>query len=109
MILAHLPDAENRHLSDQADLESSWGEEHSRIAIEDRIRQTRLSGYAVNPGLVVEGSGGLAAAVFDELGRPQWALSLPGVQTRLGGERSTQLGERLTREAHALTRRMARR
>ena len=36
------------------------------------------------PGLIVEGSYGLGAAVFTREGHPQWALSLTGVEFRFG-------------------------
>ncbi|MGK2855418.1 MAG: IclR family transcriptional regulator, partial [Microbacteriaceae bacterium] len=54
--LAHLPDTESQDYLSHAALENDWGATHSRAAIEDRIRQTRIDGYALNPGLLVEGS-----------------------------------------------------
>ncbi|MBX7431314.1 IclR family transcriptional regulator [Mycobacterium sp. Y57] len=105
-ILAHMPDADcERHLSD-SDLEKSWGSTHSRSAIENRISQTRIDGYSVNPGLIVEGSWGIGAAVFDALNQPQWALSLTGVESRFAGERTDQLGQALLHAAHMLTQRL---
>lgn len=109
VMLAHLSDAESREYLDRTDLEAAWGSTHSRAAIEGRIQHTRISGYAVNPGLVVEGSWGVGAAVFNELGQPQWALSLTGVEARIGRDRTELLGETLLRAAHALTQRLQRR
>ena len=108
VMLAHLSDAEGQEYLGRADLEGAWGAAHSRAAIEDRIQQTRISGYAVNPGLVVEGSWGIGAAVFNALGQPQWALSLTGVEARFDGARTRLLGETLLRAAHALTQRLQR-
>jgi DNA-binding IclR family transcriptional regulator len=108
VVLAHLPDTESQRYLDRTDLENDWGTTHSRAAIEDRIRQTRIDGYALNPGLLVEGSWGIGAAVFDALGQPQWALSLTGVQSRMSGERTALLGETLLRTAHELTQRLTR-
>ncbi|MCF8608652.1 hypothetical protein L5G28_00525 [Gordonia sp. HY285] len=39
-------------------------------------------------------------------GRPEWALSLNGVQTRFSATRRPQLGEALLRVAHDLTKRV---
>ncbi|GAC1410883.1 MAG: IclR family transcriptional regulator [Mycobacterium sp.] len=108
VILAHLSDAESQEYLDRADLEGEWGSTHSRGAIEGRIQQTRISGYAVNPGLVVEGSWGIGAAVFNALGQPQWAVSLTGVEARIARDRTEMLGETLLRAAHALTQRLQR-
>jgi DNA-binding IclR family transcriptional regulator len=90
-------------------LEHDWGPAHARAEIEQRITRTQIDGYCTNPGLLVEGSWGIGAAVFDSLGRPSWALSLTGVQARFDDERQRKLGETLLRAAHALTQRLAKR
>ena len=64
-VLAHLPDREVDDYLDGVDLVPEWGADHSETAIRHRIELTRSSGYAVNPALLVEGSWGLGAAVFD--------------------------------------------
>ena len=66
--------------------------------------ETRERGFAVNPGLLVEGSWGMGAAVFDRDGCPQWALSLTGIEQRFGDVRRRELGELLLRAAHDLSR-----
>jgi DNA-binding IclR family transcriptional regulator len=71
-----------------------------------RIELTRTTGYAVNPALIVEGSWGIGAAVFDPNGRPGWALSLTGVETRFRPERHHELGTLLLEEAHLLSGRL---
>jgi DNA-binding IclR family transcriptional regulator len=108
VVLAHLPDGETQEYLHRAALEKDWGPAHSRAAVEERLLQTRIDGYSLNPGLLVEGSWGVGAAVFDALGQPQWALSLTGVQARMAGERTAQLGETLLRTAHELTLRLKR-
>jgi DNA-binding IclR family transcriptional regulator len=108
VMLAHLSETESRDYLDRADLQQAWGSTHSRAAIERRIQQTRINGYAVNPGLVVEGSWGIGAAVFNALGQPQWALSVTGVQARIANDRTPLLGETLLRAAHVLTQRLER-
>jgi DNA-binding IclR family transcriptional regulator len=108
VVLAHLPDGEIQEYLRRAALEKEWGAAHSRAAIEERLGRTRIDGYSLNPGLLVEGSWGIGAAVFDALGRPQWALSLTGVQARMAGDRTAQLGGTLLRTAHELTLRLKR-
>ena len=60
----------------------------------------------MNPALIVEGSWGMGAAVFDSSGLPAWALSLTGVETRFKPERHHELGTLLLEQAHALTGRL---
>jgi DNA-binding IclR family transcriptional regulator len=87
-----------------ADLETRWGASHDSPSVRARINQTRETGYAVNPGLIVEGSWGMGAAVFDSDGEPLWALSLNGVESRFRPERQEELGRLLVEHAHALSR-----
>jgi DNA-binding IclR family transcriptional regulator len=104
VILALLPDREIDDYLARADLTPGWGPEHSAAALRERIARTREDGYAVNPGLIVEGSWGMAAAVFDASGSPEWALTLTGIESRFRPERQAELGRILLTEAHALTR-----
>ncbi len=104
-ILGHLPVTEADEYLAATDLTVRWGAAHSRQALRSRVAATRAGGYAVNPGLVVEGSWGLAAAVFDSAGRPRAALSLTGVRSRFTDERIPALGRMLLDRAHALSRR----
>lgn len=85
-------------------LETRWGASHDSSSLRARIGQTRETGYAVNPGLIVEGSWGMGAAVFDGGGEPLWALSLNGVESRFRPERQEELGHLLVEHAHALSR-----
>ncbi|MCX4407062.1 hypothetical protein ACFV8Z_46635 [Streptomyces sp. NPDC059837] len=52
------------------ELVGQWGQAHAPDPVRERIRQTRIDDYAVNPGLVVEGSRGMGAAVFAHAGQP---------------------------------------
>jgi len=105
-ILAHMADVEvDRYLS-RANLTAAWGRAHSRRALRERIAETRSNGYATNPGLLVEGSWGMGAAVFAPDGSPAWALSLTGVETRFGNARRPELGRLLLDVAHVLSRRI---
>ncbi|MEV0087193.1 IclR family transcriptional regulator [Saccharopolyspora sp. NPDC050642] len=104
VLLSFFGDAEIEAYLERTDLTGRWGEKHSPEAVRTRIARTRRDGYAVNPGLVVEGSWGMAAAVFDRAGQPAWALTLTGIETRFRPERQPELGALLLHEAHALTR-----
>lgn len=106
-ILAHLPEAEAERYLDRLDLVPDWGDDHESEALRSRVRSTRETGYAVNPGLIVEGSWGMGAAVFNALGEPAWALSLTGIESRFTPARQRLLGVLLPREAHRLTRQIA--
>ncbi len=83
-----------------------FGESHSRENVWQRIRDTREQGYAVNPGLLVEGSWGMGAAIFDAADRPAWALSLTGIDSRFKPERQAELGQLLVEQAHVVTRKL---
>jgi DNA-binding IclR family transcriptional regulator len=103
VILSHLPDRDVDDYFARARLDSAWGASHSEKSIRARIDSTRTTGYAVNPALIVEGSWGIAAAVFDRDGRPAWALSLTGVETRFKPQRLPELGALLLEHAHLLS------
>lgn len=107
VILSHLPDREIDEYLARSDVTGEWGPQHSREKIAERIAETRLNGYTVNPELLVEGSWGMGAAVFDTQGSPAWALSITGVESRFREERRRELGDFLLREAHRLTQLLA--
>ncbi len=104
VILAHLAPHDVADYLDRVDLTEEWGERHARDAVTERLVRTRETGYSLNPGLLVEGSWGMGAAVFDDRDEPAWALSVTGVESRFGVDRRSHLGELLLREAHRLTR-----
>jgi DNA-binding IclR family transcriptional regulator len=110
-ILALLPleDAEVYVRSRGAELAAAYGAPHESEPLTRRVAATRKRGYSVNPGLVVPGSWGIGAVVFDRTGSPAWALSLTGVESRFNGDRTAQLGALLLEAAHTLTQRIARR
>jgi DNA-binding IclR family transcriptional regulator len=105
-ILSHLPDREVDAYFSRVQPETGWGPAHSEESIRARIASARHTGYAVNPALIVEGSWGMGAAVFDRSGRPAWALSLTGVETRFKPERHHELGTLLLEQAHVLSGRL---
>ncbi len=95
------------YLERHPELPERWGAAHGERRLRTRLDETKSRGYAVNPGLIVEGSYGLGAAVFDRQGYPQWALSLTGVEFRFGPDRLPELGRILLAHAHQLTTRVA--
>jgi DNA-binding IclR family transcriptional regulator len=107
-ILAFLPPHDvDAYLDRHPELPDAWGAAHGEKRLRARLRQTQERGFAVNPGLIVEGSWGMGAAVFDRSGEPQWALSLTGVEFRFGPDRVAELGRTLLSHAHQLTTRIA--
>jgi DNA-binding IclR family transcriptional regulator len=106
-ILSFLPSGEtDAYLGRHPEIAARWGDVHDAAALRRRITETRDRGYAVNPGLIVPGSWGLGAAVFDHAGRPAWALSLTGVEFRFSPDRLPELGRLLLAHAHQLTTRV---
>lgn len=103
VILAHLPDREVDAYLGATNLVPEWGERHSVEELRRRVDATRTTGFAVNPALLVEGSWGIGAAVFDRAENPAWALSLTGVETRFREDRRRALGALLLESAHRLT------
>ena len=102
-ILSHLSNREVDEFFEHAHPELAWGPEHAEPAIRARVECTRRTGYAVNPALIVHGSWGIGAAVFDRTGQPAWALSITGVETRFKPERHAELGTLLLEHAHQLS------
>ncbi|MDH6237767.1 IclR family transcriptional regulator [Cryobacterium sp. CG_9.6] len=108
-ILAYLPTDEVDRLLVQDDaFRERWGEQHSPAAIRVHLEQTRATGYALNPELILEGSWGMGAAIFDHVGRPTWALSLTGIEPRFRAGRQPYLGQMLLDEAHKITQKLQR-
>lgn len=106
-ILAFLPAKEQEELLELGrPATQSYGEPHSDEPLRRRLEQTRERGYAVNPGLILEGSWGMGAAVFDHQGRPAYALSLTGIEPRFRPDRQPFLGGLLLEEAHRITGRL---
>ncbi|TFC82192.1 IclR family transcriptional regulator [Cryobacterium cheniae] len=103
-ILAYLPEPEIEQLLVQdAAFVERWGENHSPQAIRANLEQIRITGYSVNPGLILEGSWGMGAAIFDRSGQPGWALSLTGIERRFTPDRREMLGQLLLEEASRIT------
>ncbi|MDO5745641.1 MAG: IclR family transcriptional regulator [Micrococcaceae bacterium] len=105
-ILSFLPEKTMERYVAGHDLASGHGSGHGQGLLRQRIAETRERGWAVNPGLVVEGSWGMGAAVFDTAGQPAWALSLTGIESRFSPERRPELGRLLLHHAHELSKQL---
>ncbi|KHL18659.1 DNA-binding IclR family transcriptional regulator [Mumia flava] len=103
VILAFLPAEEADAYLATARLEDTYGPAHAAEPLRARLADARRLGYAVNPGLIVEGSWGMGAAVFDAADRPTGALSLTGVEHRFAAQRRPELGRLLLDAAHRLS------
>ena len=102
-ILAYLPESETTEYLDRRGLEAEYGPGSSTARVREHIAQTRTTGWALNPGLILEGSWGMGAAIFDRRGLPAWALSITGVEARFTADRRARLGYLLLEHAHAIT------
>lgn len=106
-ILAFLTQREVDDYLGRSDLTATYGDTHRADDVRARLHETHTLGYATNPGLLVEGSWGMGAAVFDAHERPGWALSLTGIEHRFSDDRRPELGALLMRAAHELGRLVA--
>ena len=103
-VLAFMHEREVDRYFATTDLTERFGPRHSTEQVRQRLNQVRSTGWAVNPGLVVEGSWGMAAAVFGATSEPLGALTITGIEARLGPTRQKELGPLLLKEAHSLGR-----
>lgn len=102
-IMAFLPEKEiDRLLASQAHL-MKFGPAHAAGEVRSKLEVTRRTGYSLNPGLILEGSWGMGAAVFDGNNAPAWALSLTGIEQRFRPDRQEYLGKLLLEESHKIT------
>lgn len=107
-ILAHLGEFEQEEHLGRLDLsDGRWGTSQSIDAIRESITAARTRGYVVNPGRIVEGSWGMAAAIFDRGNRPMWAFTITGIESRFQPDRQRELGRLLLLEAHRVSKRLA--
>jgi DNA-binding IclR family transcriptional regulator len=103
-ILAALEDAEiNSTLEANRELIARRYPKYSVRLLKEHVAQTRKTGYAINRGLLLAGSWGIAAAVRDIGGTPYAALSITAVEDRLRGKRQAKWGRLLVQEAERLT------
>ena len=103
-IMAFLPEAEPAELFRYCAAHAgTLASGHRADTLREILARTRHAGLSVIPGLVLEGSWGMGAAVFDRSGHPAWALSLTGIEPRFKPVRQAELGALLMAEAHRIT------
>lgn len=102
-VLAFLPDREIDQFLATHDLTETYGQTHAEPEIRRRLEKTRQCGWSLNAGHIVPGSWGMAATVFGPGERPVGALTLTGIETRMGAERQPALGALLLKSAHTLS------
>lgn len=102
-VLSFLPEKAIESYVAGRDLAEGHGAGHGQDPLKRRIAETRERGWAINPGLIVEGSWGMGAAVFDAADRPAWALSLTGIESRFTPEHREEMGRLLMHHAHELS------
>lgn len=102
-ILAFMPQRQVEDYLAEHNLTPEHSVAHSPASIRERIADGRQKGYVTNPGLIVEGSWGIAAPVFDVTGFPAGALSLTGIEPRFKQPRRDELGKLLMHHAHDLS------
>jgi DNA-binding IclR family transcriptional regulator len=103
-ILAFLPEGQKDNLLDRWDEHAGeFAAGHTEARVRRQLEETKLRGYSVNPGLVLEGSWGMGAAVFDGRGNAVGAVSLTGIEPRFRPERQPFLGRLLMEEAHRIS------
>ncbi|MEA5454737.1 IclR family transcriptional regulator [Sinomonas sp. JGH33] len=106
-IMAFLPDEEqDAFLSRWDEHAGEFASGHTEPIVRKQLAETRLQGYSLNPGLVLEGSWGMGAAVFDRNGSPVGAVSITGIEPRFRPERQEFLGRLLLEEAHRISARL---
>ncbi len=106
-ILAALDDEQVENIiSANADMISSQYAHYSPALLRAIVDQTRRSGYAINRGMLIQGSWGIAVAVIGVDGRPACALSIAAIETRLDEVRRPELVKLLKVEAALLEKRI---
>lgn len=75
--------------------------------IRELIAETRQNGYAVNHGLVFEGSWGVGVVIRDPQGNPVAALSIAAIKNRMSSARQANLAAAMKDEAHLIETRIA--
>lgn len=103
-ILAFLPDDQQEAILGRWEQHAGeFAAGHTEAIVRRQLEETKLRGYSVNPGLVLEGSWGMGAAVFDGRGNPVGAVSFTGIEPRFRPERQPFLGRLLMDEAHKIS------
>jgi DNA-binding IclR family transcriptional regulator len=99
-LLSALPDHEVEEvLAANAEVLAEKYPRHSPSALRTLVQETRMKGYALNPGLILSGSWGVGVSIRGADGRPVGALSIAAIESRLSETRQREIASLLKKEA----------
>jgi DNA-binding IclR family transcriptional regulator len=106
-LLAALPDQEIEDAlsANETVLSANYSDLHPAMLKRD-VKLTRERGYAVNAGMVVKGSWGVAVALRDPRSNVPAALTIAGIESRFQNGRIEQIAAMLEEEKRALKARL---
>lgn len=99
-LLSALPDHEVEEvLAANAEVLAEKYPRYSPSALRKLVQETRMMGYALNPGLILSGSWGVGVSIRGADGRPVGALSIAAIESRLSETRQREIASLLKKEA----------
>jgi DNA-binding IclR family transcriptional regulator len=106
-ILAAMPDRDVEHvITSNAGWVAKAYPAHSASRLRQLVAETRAAGFAVNKGLIVQGSWGVGVAIIGDEGKPVGALSVAAIETRLPERRRLEIARLLQAAASDLSGRL---
>lgn len=102
-MLSQMPDDEIKRLLELNAVRKQQFPGFTNGAVLTLVRDARNRGYAVNPGLVFEGSWGMALPIVLDDGRPVAAVTIAALANRLTPERQAALLPTLRREVDIIS------
>ncbi len=79
---------------------------YSATRLKELVRETRSSGFALNPGMMLTGSWAIGVAIRDASRRPVGALSIAAIEHRMTKQRQRELMPLLLAEAREVESRL---
>jgi DNA-binding IclR family transcriptional regulator len=99
-LLSALPDHEVEEvLATNADVLAEKYPNHPPSVLRSLVQETRVNGYALNPGLLLPSSWGVGVPIRGVDGRPIGALSIAAIESRLSEARQREIASLLMKEA----------
>ncbi len=99
-LLSALPDHEVEEvLATNADVLAEKYPNHPPSVLRSLVQETRVNGYALNPGLLLPSSWGVGVPIRGADGRPIGALSIAAIESRLSEARQREIASLLKKEA----------
>ncbi len=98
-LLSALPDHEVEEvLATNADVLAEKYPNHPPSVLRSLVQETRVNGYALNPGLLLPSSWGVGVPIRGVDGRPIGALSIAAIESRLSEARQREIASLLKKE-----------